>query len=323
MNRCPCAADFQAADVRWIDRDPHLVVQYGEPTRDELVLFFHGNAQLPSNHYNVLSAAAYAGYRVLAVKTRSQPKPIEDCFDDYPYAYDACVNSMSRARLYGSEYGEFVDVDDEDSVVARVYEALVGLHVDSPEDGWDAYFEPAPEGAVLHEEYVQWDRMIVSGFSQGAQKAALLAIEQRFDGVVLLSGPPDDASWVRPGQTSTCVWWAFHHADEVWVDYQGYNYDILGFDEPVDHAVRPLPAETCGGDWPPYGGRHRFSSTLDPLAACPTRGPHGSMANDICMNVDSGYPSDPFTLFRPYLYAFCAAGEVDADRVTGECPPLL
>jgi len=320
-NPCPCAADYDADAVEWIDADPHLGAVYGSPTRDELVVFMHGSGQKPDNHNNVVATAAYAGFRVLAVKSKSNPKPLEDCFEDYGDQYDACVNSMSRARIYGSEYPDFSEVEDDDSVVARIHEALVSIDGLQPEGGWDAYFVPLTEDAIDHEHFIRWDQIIISGFSQGTQKAALMALEQRMDGVVIMSGPPDDASWVGAGETPICAWWVMHHTEESWVDYHADNYDILGL-EPSDTPILPLPTEVCGDAWPPYDGMHRFSSSLEAHEDCSSKGPHGSMANDVCMNTSDGLHGDPYALFRPYLYAYCAAGSVDADPVTRECNPI-
>jgi hypothetical protein len=230
---------------------------------------------------------------------------------------------MHRAKIYGSEYSDFLAVTDAKSVVGRTHEALVSMDALFPEDGWGEFFEPLPTGAVDHERFIHWDRVVISGFSQGAQKAAVLAIDEAMDGVVVISGPPDDTDWVEAGETPTCAWWAVHHADEDWSEYHGFNYDILGFVEPEDLASEPLPERLCEEAWPPYDGSHRLASHLDAAPNCTSPDPaHGSMANDVCMNTEAGLPGDPYALFRTYLYAYCAAGHVDADPVTGACSPL-
>jgi len=323
VSPCPCVADYDADQIVWWESEPHLGVTYGQPSRDELVVFYQGSKQEPENHRNILSTAAYAGFRVVGVQTQSTPKPLVECNENHPDQYDACVASMHRAKIYGSEHADFLSVTDDKSVVGRTHEALVDLEERFPGEGWSAYFEPLPDGAVDHENYIHWDKVILSGFSQGAQKTAVLAIDHWLDGVVVISGPPDDTDWVTPGATPTCAWWALHHADEDWSDYHGFNYDILGFAEPVDHPSEPLPEALCDEAWPPYQGSQRLVSALRAADSCTSPDPaHGSMANDVCMNVDEGEPGDPFALFRTYLYAYCAAGHVDADPVTGSCSSL-
>ena len=322
-NPCPCADTYDAESVFWREADPHLGVFYDVPKRDELVVFYQGSKQEPENHRNLLSTAAYAGFRVLGVQTKSTPKPLVECNENHPEDYDACVASMHRAKIYGSEYSDFLAVTDAKSVVGRTHEALVSMDALFPEDGWGEFFEPLPTGAVDHERFIHWDRVVISGFSQGAQKAAVLAIDEAMDGVVVISGPPDDTDWVEAGETPTCAWWAVHHADEDWSEYHGFNYDILGFVEPEDLASEPLPERLCEEAWPPYDGSHRLASHLDAAPNCTSPDPaHGSMANDVCMNTEAGLPGDPYALFRTYLYAYCAAGHVDADPVTGACSPL-
>ena len=155
-----------------------------------------------------------------------------------------------------------------------------------------------------------------------------MAIDQRVDGVVILSGPADeDVGWVAEGETPPCAWFGFEHREEMFADSYVANWDALGLpasgDGTVNTDLDPLPDETCGGAWPPYAGARRMVSGYDPSETCVSIDPpHGSMANDICLNVVEAPDGDPFTLFRPYLYAFCGAGAADADPLTGECPGL-
>jgi len=314
---CANPEDYEADAVRWVDADRHLGAVYGTPTRGELVVFLHGSHQTPDHHLNLLSTAAYAGFRVVGVQTPTRPRGAGNCSDDFPDDYEACRADSSRGRVYGSEHADYYTLLDEDSVVARIHEALVELDAVQPNDGWDRYFETMPADAYDHERYLNWDRIVISGFSGGALNATVLAIDEAMHGAVTVSGPNEEFSWIEPGETPVDAWWVIHHREENMAEERANNFDTLGF-ETLDTPVSPLPETMNGQAWPPYRGAHRLVSDIEASADCTSEGPHGSMANDVCMNTEEGLSSDPFALFRPYLYAYCSAGNADINDASGE-----
>lgn len=308
---CPCPSAFDRTRLRPVVLGADRAVTYGDPRRDPLVVFLHGTGQEPSNHTRVLDTAAYAGYRVIAVSYASAPDMRAVCAGYPASEWAACSEAGHRAKIYGAESDEYVQISDEASIVGRLHATLTALHAQEPHGGWDAYFTPAA-GIPDHERYLTWSRIVLAGFSQGAGHAAYLAREHAAEGVVLISGPPDPVDvvdWMRPGATPSCRWLAFRHEGEALSTMFAESWDLLG----VEGADAPIGSVdgTCWDPWPPYADGRRFVAALPGNPGCASGDPlHGSMANDPCMNTADATQGDPYTLFRPYLYAFCRAGEL-------------
>jgi hypothetical protein len=86
-------------------------------------------------------------------------------------------------------------------------------HLDAAQSsyGWDAY---------LAGDVPRWERIIVSGHSQGAGHAAFISTQRRVARVVMFGGGPDRsagqlASWVAPGATPGSRYFGFVHVDDV------------------------------------------------------------------------------------------------------------
>jgi hypothetical protein len=102
-------------------------------------------------------------------------------------------------------------VQPEHSIQTRLYTALVNLHAEAPLEGWNLFYDHVA-GTVM------WNRVIASGFSQGAGHAAFLAYEQRVARTAFLSGPEDCCSstsfmsrpWATPNDRLT----AWYHNEE-------------------------------------------------------------------------------------------------------------
>lgn len=326
-SECACPEDFDPAafDIVELDED-RLLTRVGGPVHDELVVFLHGSGQAPSNHTNILRTAAFAGYRVVGIKYPTQPG-IDECRADYPDDLSWCVEELHRAKIYGEEHPGYIQIEDDRSIVGRLWATLRDAHALDPSAGWDAYFvDGDPATLTQHENNLNWDRMILGGFSQGTEHATMLSKDFQLDGLVLMSGPVDTyVEWIeRPGQTPGCAVFAFRHDNETLAHMMDDNYDLLSFPGPLTD-VEPLKAGTCDElDWPLYGATQTFASNLRPSddPGCSNPDPsHGSMANDVCMNVADAVDGDPYALFRVYLSAFCRVGHIDPDGAGGCTDP--
>jgi len=142
----------------------------------------------------------------------------------------------------------------------------------------------------------------------------------------VMSGPVDTyVEWIeRPGKTPGCAVFGFRHDNESLAHMMDGNYDLLEFPGPLT-PVQPLPAGRCEDlAWPLYGAPQIFASDLRPSddPGCSNPDPsHGSMANDVCMNVEDAVDEDPYALFRVYLNAFCRVGHIDPDGAGGCTDP--
>ena len=315
---CPCTTGLESDELD-VQIEGDLTARRTDlrSWHGELVVFLHAKKQHPNANEFVLYTAARAGYRALGVDYETEPVVGQLCEEEYPGDTD-CPPSATLARIYGSEFDDYLFVDDEASVTGALYASLVDNHDRFPDEGWDRYFEQAPLGAIDHEAHIRWDRIVLGGYSTGATIAAMIGTRERLDGVVLVGGP-NESDWLTEGETPGCAWFAIDHVEHVDQLRRTQMWTALGIPT-AEALVSPLPEGVCDNDWPPYDGSHRLISDLDPIESCPVpTAIHGSLARDACMNVDAALPGDEYGLFRAYMYMFCAAGLVDADPLTRTC----
>jgi hypothetical protein len=188
------------------------------------------------------------------------------------------------ANIPVRHYWPFWNVMIPHSIQTRLYLALVNLHMEAPSEGWNLYFDAA-------QNVVRWDRVIASGFSQGAGHAAFLAYDKKVARGTFLSGPEDCCSFTsfmsRPWATPNDRLTAWYHNEE---DLRGVIENNLAqrqmsgkvqfipgslVAEPqldgLHLYTREMPSDTCG-----TGNREfHLVSTFDrcaPLSAVHTSG---------------------------------------------------
>jgi acetyl esterase/lipase len=130
------------------------------------------------------------------------------------------------------------------------------LDASAPGEGWGGY---------LDGDQPRWDRIVVSGLSQGAGMAAYIAREHTVHRVVLFSSPWDFTGRIAQGQLARWIdgtgatpparWWAEYHRRENTADVLKVSYAKLGI--PVDHVLafdRGLPPNIAPGGQNPFHG---------------------------------------------------------------------
>jgi hypothetical protein len=233
--------------------------------------------------------SAYAGYRLISLGWPNDGVTDNSCNveDDRD-----CFDRVHRERLYGEDVSTVVDVAPNDSVVGRLVTLLRWLAAEHPNEGWDEY---------LVGDEVQWNRVIVMGWSEGATMAAYLGKDQPLAGEFLLApgldiykmvgGVPDfDPWWGRPAVTPV---------DRIFTVYSHWDpqaFPVNRF-EPVLASFGVTEAPVLIDDAaPPYGGAKLFetrSLQFDTLT-CTT---HGAVAVDGC--------TDEAVLMPAYFHVFC------------------
>ena len=309
LSGCPSPSDYRAEDVEIREEGWDIVALHESESgkRPELVVFFHGKNGFPKNNIRILGAAAYAGHRVIGLKHRTDPNTLDYCTKAFTIDLQACGEDLQAAKVYGAEVGSYIDFPDEHSIMARLHARLVELDDLYPGEGWAAYYQTMPSGTD-HENYLNWEKIIVAGFSAGSGRAGLIGRNHPTAGVVLHSGIQDNLDWAYEGQTPAENHFTFAHVNEGYEEMT-VHWDRIGIPgdnlEIVPQDVRLDLAEIDNLD------THRFISTISPvLRACPSDDPpHGSMAQTACMNTKEAVSGEPYALFRPYLYAYCSVAE--------------
>jgi hypothetical protein len=144
--------------------DPHYVVfDRSAPASADLLVFLSGTGGKPAGVSDFLDLAAGQGYRVISLAYNDAPAVIAVCPQDPD---PNCSARVRQKRIFGDNVTDRVDDAPAESIVNRLVKLLVTLDRQHPPEGWGAYLD---NGAP------RWDRIVVSGHSQGAGMAAFIA----------------------------------------------------------------------------------------------------------------------------------------------------
>lgn len=250
----PSAAD---PAVKQFDDANVAIARRGLSAEAPLVVFLSGTGGKPENVRGLLTVVAGQGYRTLGLSYDNVPAVVQVC----PRVADPdCSANFRRMRLDGSGPGApGVSNPAAEGIIARLVSALKTLDRGAPDEGWGSY---------LAGDTPRWDRIVVSGLSQGAGMAAYIAKSVKVRRVVLFSSPWDFtqpgrslAPWIGGASvTPPERWFAEYHKRELTADLLAQSYRLLGI-PPAQVLVfdRDLPAKD-GGSPNPYHG----STVRDP-----------------------------------------------------------
>jgi len=309
----------------------HLVYKpaSGQEVRDPLVVFLPGTGMEAERHNQVLQTAAYAGYRTIGLSydnvgtMESFCQAEGDCADCYGEARDEIITGNDTRP-------NVTIVERSDSIVERLHNLLDALEADDLADGvdddqWGDFYEPfavltpPPNSVAIHTlGSINWDRIILAGFSQGAGHAARIAQKAQVHGLIILDGGNDTCGVDQPAS-----WYADDNASLGRPRYgvthrRGVaNWSVpatwlalgfpAGFHDFEDNVISLEPAAvgiTAQRIFPPPPNPPETPNT--PCNA------HYSMAKDGCMPTaptggDVAATADDAYLFARYLTRFCYA----------------
>ena len=166
---------------------------------ETLFLFLPGTGTSTAAVRSLLDAASEMGYHVLGLSYASLPTAVSmsNIWCTRPGADAArCNAEMHDSVLFGSRStisgaSSLWDVPRNESVAALVADALEKL-------GWSQFLHTAGKTSS-----VRWDRIVVSGHSQGASHAAYLSTAVAVRAAILFSGPQEvpacSSGWLRKG----------------------------------------------------------------------------------------------------------------------------
>ncbi len=195
---------------------PHSVfLDPSAHSRGQLLVFLPGTNGKTSNTDAFCSTAAEIGYAVINLM-------YPDDISATVVRNDKDPNAFLNFRLEvieGRSLSEAVDVDRPNSIENRLIKALQYLDKTKPSEHWGHFL--TPEGQPL------WPDIAVSGLSQGAGHAALLAVRHRLARAVLFGGPKDydrntnrPAAWYTAPATPLDLIFTFNHEQ----DHQGCDF---------------------------------------------------------------------------------------------------
>ena len=237
--------------VREFD-DPNIAITSPDLPQDApLVVFMPGTGGKPGNSMDILRVIAGQEYRVIGLEYNNVPAVVQVC----PRNPDPdCSAAFREMRIYGEGDGAPVSNSPEESIISRLVAMLRMLNDDHPGEGWGRY---------LNGDEPRWDRIVLSGLSQGAGMAAYMAKQHMVRRVVLFSSPwdyrePDRslAPWLSDrSATPMDRWQAEYHEQENTADLLEAAYRRLGIPAANVHVFsRDLPPGMGRNSSNPYHG---------------------------------------------------------------------
>ncbi len=306
-----CASDGVAVERRippqatdpaiedWLE--PHIVCRDPSvPPRDSLLVHLPGSFGVPEGSRLLLREVARTGTPAIGLRypnrwtilglCRRSPDP-------------ECTARVREEILEGRDLSPLVRVSEANSIRNRLRKLLQYLDGRYPQEGW---------GRFLREDgSVAWERVILSGHSQGGGHAAFVARRYEVARVVMFGAPGDFvgargnlAPWLTgPHRTPSERYFGFAHRRD-----RGYPYYV--------QAWRALgmgafgPSRNVDEAAPPYGGSHMLFTEALPATGRFAGDAHGAVVRDR----KTPRAPDGTPLFAPvWRYLCCAFPHEGAD----------
>jgi len=188
----------------------NYALEPSSPARGTLVVVLNGSGQSPSllmidPNQNLFNAALESGNHVLAVAYRSDVALVTMC-SDQPGCYGPSRRTMVTGAFNSGSHSSLADIREDEGIVSRIDQALRTLAAARPQSGWSTFISSATAAAVA--DRIAWQRIIVSGHSQGGGHAAYIGKMFPVSRVVQFSATCDAASGVPAPWTDANSGWA-------------------------------------------------------------------------------------------------------------------
>lgn len=204
-------------NISFQPQSQHLIMEcFGGGCQDKLFVFLPGSDGTPQNHQLILKAMGDLGVSGVALAYQNAGAIQSICLDD-----DGCYRRSRLDRLFGSDASIYVS-SQADGVENRLLMLLQYL-------GWDAFYT----GNSLN-----YEKIVVGGFSQGAGMAALMGKQKNVQRVCVFAGPwdhttgPISASWLSDASaTPSSDFYGFTHWHDSLtngVTYLDINWQAMG-----------------------------------------------------------------------------------------------
>ncbi|MFN3916461.1 MAG: BPSS1187 family protein [Flavobacteriales bacterium] len=222
--------------------------------KNKLFLFFPGSGGTPYGYREVLKLAANLGYHSVGLTYPNGVVINSLC------AFSADTTCHSRARLEifdGQDRHNGISVDEYNSIERRTLKLLEYLHQTYPTENWGQY---------LSGNDILWNKIIVSGHSQGGGHAGIISKIKEVDRVVMFAALDwipllnRNADWITwQGATAQHNYYGFIHEQDELINFNHMlttwtNYGMNTFGPRVlsDTAT------------PPYSDSRRLYTLLTP-----------------------------------------------------------
>ncbi len=207
-----------------------------------LLIHLPGTFDNPSRTTLFPALAANSGYHVIGLKYPNDLSAQTACRE----SSDAdCYEDFRREIVEGMDLHLDIEVDRANSIENRIQQLLQYLAAAFPAEGW---------GQFLENENILWDKLLISGHSQGGGHAAFMAKDRVLQRVIMFASPNDydavneaAAAWTSaPHLTPDSCYYAFGNLFDDIVDFREeyLQWNALGmgtFGDTVNVQEVPSP----------------------------------------------------------------------------------
>jgi hypothetical protein len=217
----------------------HYIGRSSVDTMNALVVFLPGTYRKPADYLFVMGEMAKMGYRVIGLMYKTDPpiNPICRSTDD-----ETCHFRARMENVDGVDRHTSVTVDATNSILNRLSKMLQYLITTHPSDNWQQFYSSGQ---------LQWNKIIVTGHSQGASLAGVIGKQFPAKRVVMWSvmdylTSGKIPSWVN-STTNHENYYAFMHPKDEQIPFTAaqIGWDKLGMTEygsmvNIDCSVYPF-----------------------------------------------------------------------------------
>jgi hypothetical protein len=234
--------------------ESHYVVRNTKTHANKLLLFIGGSYSVPKNYNYICDHSATIGLDVISL---SYPNDVA-AFSMTNSSDSNGFNNFRDEICFGNQVSNIVDVNVLNCVTTRATKLLIFLKSTYPDQNWGQYLTTT--------NTIFWNKVIVSGHSQGSGHACYLAKNILTDRVVMLSGPNDystffsgSASWLsKTSATPLNKYYSLLHMQDEIVPfaYQVANIKALGL---LNANQLPVLVDNLTA---PYSNKHSLSINI-------------------------------------------------------------
>jgi hypothetical protein len=253
-------------------------VNQGVSPRNLLFVFLPGTGGIPFGYKRIDSLAADMGYHVIGLMYPNSPSVGSLC--DYN-SDSLCFDNVRHEIVDGIDRSSLVSVDTTNCIEHRLRKLIQYLLLHYSAENWGQYLD--------NTNHIRWDKIVISGHSQGGGHAGIIAKYYQVNRVVFFASPKDynkyynrQAAWYKSSHlTPTNVYYGFSHTEDstgsTFAEQFGC-YQLLG----MAAYGATVNADTASS---PYNFSHMLTSSL------PTSNAHGCVVVDGSDSLDiNGVP---------------------------------
>lgn len=215
--------------------DPHIVFSTGTDVDSPLLVFLAGTGgkskQTAKNEQAFIDLALAEGYRFIVLSYIDTSAISQICNRRVLISNPNCAAQVRQKRAFGDDTTALIDDQPQDAIVHRLVALLRYLAATDRSGHWEDYIDGNTP---------RWEKVVLSGQSQGGGMSAYIAKKVAVRGVIDFSGGWDRksansiASWYfSPGATPPERLYGTYYAKEKFANLIASSYAAMHI--PADH----------------------------------------------------------------------------------------